>query len=407
MSRILPSWTGHFLGHLQPEESTISGDQKAMRIKNISIQDFRSFNHFELKNLGRVNLLVGTNNSGKTTVLEAVNILMANGDFTAIWHTHLRRGEDFYGERDPVTATLGRQVDIRRLFRGHEIEIGKHFQLSAESDFGGFAMVAKIDEYRPAQQQLFDTEPVPVESSEDLLPPLSLTLHWLHGPGKELSIPISRRGGVSSDAIRRSSGRIIGLETYPIQFVTASSLTADAVASMFEDIVLTPEEDLVTEAMRIVEPDIERIASSGSERLSSSIRAARRGGILVRLKGIKDRVPIGSMGDGIWRMLGLALSAVQSGNGILLVDEIDTGLHHTVMEDMWKFLYACSKRYNVQIIATTHSWDCYHSLAVICRDYISDGSDVTISRIERGREEAVAYTEQEIVAAADRDIEVR
>ncbi len=102
-----------------------------------------------------------------------------------------------------------------------------------------------------------------------------------------------------------------------------------------------------------------------------------------------------------------ALSVVQSGNGILLVDEIDTGLHHTVMEDMWRFLYECSKRYNVQIIATTHSWDCYHSLAVICRDYISDGSDVTISRIERGREEAVSYTEQEIVAVADRDIEVR
>ena len=113
------------------------------------------------------------------------------------------------------------------------------------------------------------------------------------------------------------------------------------------------------------------------------------------------------MGDGIWRMLGLALAVVQSANGVLLVDEIDTGLHHTVMEAMWSFLHECSKQYNVQILATTHSWDCYHSLAVICRDGVSDGSDVTISRIERGREEAVGYTEQEIVAAADRDIEVR
>ncbi len=378
-----------------------------MRLKNVSIQNFRSFTRFELKNLGRVNLLVGTNNSGKTTVLEAINILMANGDFTAIWSTHMRRGEDFYGERDPVTASTGRQVDIRRLFRGHEIEVGMDFRLSAESDFGGFEMIATIDEYRPSQQQLFETEPQPVESSEELLPPLSLSLHWSRGPGKELNIPISRRGGVSSDAIRRNVGRTVGVDTCPILFVTASSLTADTVASMFEDIVLTPEEDLVTDAMRIIEPDIERIASSGSDRMRSGMRVASRGGILVRLKGIKDRVPIGSMGDGIWRMLGLALAAVQSGNGILLVDEIDTGLHHTVMEDMWKFLHDCSKRYNVQIIATTHSWDCYHSLAVICRDYVSDGSEVTISRIERGREEAVGYTEQEIVAVADRAIEVR
>ena len=64
-------------------------------------------------------------------------------------------------------------------------------------------------------------------------------------------------------------------------------------------------------------------------------------------------------------------------------------------------------RYDVQLIATTHSWDCYHSLAVICRDEVSDGSDVTISRIESGREEAVSYTEQEIKAAAEFDIDVR
>lgn len=378
-----------------------------MRLKNIEIQNFRSFTRFELKNLGRVNLLVGTNNSGKSTVLEAINILMSNGDFSAIWLAHIRRGEDFYGERDPVTASYGRQVDIRRLFRGHEIEIGSHFNLSADTDLGGFAMIAEIAEHRPAQQQLFDTESQPAESSEELLPPLLLSLTWSNGRAKELNVPISRRGGVSSDAIRRSAGRSVGSEAYPIQFVTASSLNADAVASMFEDIVLTPEEDLVTDALRIIEPGIERIASSGSERIRSGARVPARGGILVRLKGIKDRVPIGSMGDGIWRMLGLALAVVQSENGILLVDEIDTGLHHTVMEDMWRFLHACSNRYNVQIIATTHSRDCYHSLAVICRDNISDGSEVTISRIERGREEAVSYTEQEIVAVADRDIEVR
>ena len=375
-----------------------------MRLKNISIQDFRSFSRFGLKNLGHVNLLVGTNNCGKTTVLEAVNILLANGDFTAIWSTLLRRGEDIYGERGSVTSPSGRQVDIRRLFRGHEIEVGKYFQISADSDFGDIAMIAKIDEYHPAQPELFETDPYTVESSEELLPPLSLSLHWSHGPSKELNIPINRRGGISSDVIRRSAGRITGGDGYPIRFITASSLTSDLVASLFEDIVLTPQEDLVTEAMRIIEPNIERIASSGS---GARFRVSSRGGILVRLRGATDRVPIGSMGDGIWRMLGLALAVVQAKNGILLVDEIDTGLHHTVMENMWRFLYSCSKRYNVQIIATTHSLDCFHSLAVICRDSVSEGSDVTISRIERGREEAVSYSEQEIVASAERNIEVR
>ena len=87
--------------------------------------------------------------------------------------------------------------------------------------------------------------------------------------------------------------------------------------------------------------------------------------------------------------------------------EIDTGLHHTVMKDMWRFLYAAAKRYNVQVFATSHSRDCYESLAAICRDSVSGNSEVTIQRIERDREEAIAYTEQEIIAAAEHDIEVR
>jgi len=184
-------------------------------------------------------------------------------------------------------------------------------------------------------------------------------------------------------------------------------LVAEVVSRLFDDVVLTPEEDNVTEMLRIIEPSIERIASAGSERTPSNLRYLPRGGLFVRLKGSKDRVPIGSMGDGIWRMLGLALNVVQCANGILLVDEIDTGIHHTIMDDVWKFVYSSAKKNNVQVLATTHSQDCYQSLAVICRDSVATDSDVTIRRIEPGREQAVAYTEQEIVAAAEHGIEVR
>ena len=93
--------------------------------------------------------------------------------------------------------------------------------------------------------------------------------------------------------------------------------------------------------------------------------------------------------------------------GTLLIDEVDTGLHHTVMAEMWRFLCTAAKKYDVQIFATTHSRDCYESLAAISRDFVSENSDVTIQRIEPGREQAVAYSEQEIVAAAKHEFEVR
>ena len=64
-----------------------------------------------------------------------------------------------------------------------------------------------------------------------------------------------------------------------------------------------------------------------------------RGGFFVRLKGNEKRIPIGSFGDGIWRMLALSTALVKAKDSLLLVDEIDTGLHHTVMGDMWKLIY--------------------------------------------------------------------
>ncbi len=129
--------------------------------------------------------------------------------------------------------------------------------------------------------------------------------------------------------------------------------------------------------------------------------------MLVRRKGGNDRIPIGSMGDGIWRMLGLALALVRTENGILLVDEIDTGLHFSVMSDMWRLVSQTAKRLQTQVFATTHSRDCYESLAAICHQDVSKNSDITIQRIERDRSRAVAYTEQEIIAAAKRGMEVR
>ena len=73
----------------------------------------------------------------------------------------------------------------------------------------------------------------------------------------------------------------------------------------------------------------------------------------------KLRLPIGSYGDGMRRLLAISLALVGTKDRCLLIDEIDIGLHWTVMEDMWR---ACGGRprnvYDVQVFATTHSYDC-------------------------------------------------
>src|SRR5579872_1641950 len=97
-------------------------------IQSIHIEGYRGFTDFEMNGLGRVNLLVGANNSGKTSVLEALFLLSSRGDTSAIWQVLSRRGERFVpGETDP---RFGNQIelDLRHLFTGHEIHSGSKFQ---------------------------------------------------------------------------------------------------------------------------------------------------------------------------------------------------------------------------------------------------------------------------------------
>ncbi len=377
-----------------------------MRTQSLSIQNFRGFERFEMKDLGRINLIVGTNNCGKTTVLEAINLLLANGDTSVIWSMLLQRGEAVGADRSAANPG-SKPIQIWRLFRGHDIRIGACFSIAADTDNGLSSAIASVEEYDPANGRSLGIEFPPVDPSEEIHAPLLVQIIWSDSRpnGAKLFIPIRGRDRTSSMAIHRNSRP--STHDFSFRFLTASSQTVGSVISLLDDIVLTPEEDLVLDALRIIEPSIQRIASAGSDRLRSDDLLSARGGLLVRLEGIKNRIPIGSMGDGIWRMLGLALNVVQSRDGILLVDDIDTGLHHTVMEDMWKFLDSASKTYNVQVFATTHSRDCYESLAAIAHGSVSENSDVTIQRIERGRETAVAYSEGMIAAAAKHDIEVR
>ena len=92
--------------------------------------------------------------------------------------------------------------------------------------------------------------------------------------------------------------------------------------------------------------------------------------------------------------------------GVVLIDKIDTGLHYSVMQKMWKMISARSVDLGIQVFATTHSRDCYESLASIVESDLPQ-SEVAIHRIEPDRESGVTFSNQEVVVAANRGLEVR
>lgn len=362
------------------------------------LKNFRGFSEFTLPELAKVNLLVGKNNAGKSTILEALELLDSSGDPHVLWRGLRRRGEIYFTE-DPDRRYPN--LDVKHYFNGHILESSQTFLI--ESQARTFRALVEENGREDDEKQI-EFLPSDKDSERSIVDNWLLTFLWEAPDPERLLFPISSDGVLDYGVARRYFRRTITPHSN-VRLVTTDSLSADDVVALFDQVVLTPNEELVIDALRIIAPEVERIAPiSGSARNSAF---GRSGGIVVKSSVAGGRIPIGSMGDGMWRMLGLALSLVTSGKGTLLVDEIDTGLHYSVMSDMWRLVIETARRLGVQVFASTHSRDCVESLAeVIEKDSLHDG-DVAIHRIDALRDQSTRFSENEIVAAARRGIEVR
>jgi hypothetical protein len=383
-----------------PEPADERVRARSSMFSSIHIAGYRGFRRFEMANLGRVNLLVGNNSSGKTSMLEALYLLASRGDPTTLGMVLWRRGERLPADASPRRPAA--ELDVSHLFHGHEAHVQSRFTLSARDRHPSEQSVTiSIVEVSPREQpELF-----PRDEGEPLTPRLALQIRGHPTPPVEI-LALTRSGGIFSDVLDVGPRRVRRRtsEGTPAQFISTESLDSEELVSLWDKVALTPNEDLVLGALRFVEPDIQRIAAQAGR---STYGTPSRGGFIVRSHRYEMPVPIGSLGDGIWRMLAMAIAITQSAGGILLVDEIDTGLHYTVLADMWKLIFGAARQLDVQVFATTHSFDCIQSLATVCVTDADASNHVTLQRIEPGKTKAVPYTEPEIQQAAARNIEVR
>jgi predicted ATP-dependent endonuclease of OLD family len=346
-------------------------------LKSLKIENFRCFPSFELNKLGRINLLVGKNNSGKTTVLEAIQLLYCQNDLKVFWEIMKERKEFLPDEKNT-------QLDVRNLFFGHQLNIYNQFSILGESRIN-------CSDHQKVTGRLL--------RQRDSFNQIQLTIEWSNqdNENKDIILPLSERGGLKINSSQVSS-KIRNNSEGLTQFVGASLFNKKKLKDLFETIVLTPDENIVMQALKNIEPNIMRIAPG---------RSGNQGSFYVQLIGDDQRFPIGNMGDGVSRILGIFLAIVNSKDGILLVDEVDTGLHFTTMYDMWKLIYETAKKLNVQVFATTHSRDCWESLAEIAEAEDSGENDIFIHRIEREKSKSIIFTQNQIVIAAEENIEVR
>lgn len=377
-------------------------------ISTLQLESYRGFASYGFRGLKRVNLLVGKNNCGKTSVLEALHVLATGNDAPWVLAEHaLERGE--------VTVRRGTETvklfpNISHFFHGHRLAADSRFKISATS--GGRVEVAVLaTNGTPGAQARGRAWHIDVRVGRGPYSkpyPSGLLLRtdtdgaladrWFEDVAE--SERDASRMRVTRDGelwVSFSEKDIEHLASMP--YLSMDSLDFRQIRARWDSVLAEGEETHVNDALRILDPTIRDIVFLSEY--------SGRGGIMVGHEGQQHRVPLGSHGAGMRRLLALALVLSCNADGVALIDEIDIGLHYSLLGEMWKMVVETAVRRNVQVFATTHSWDCVKGLAWLCENHPELGGEVSVQKISTELDSAVGLGAEQITAAVDSGVEVR
>lgn len=379
--------------------------QKLM-IDSLDIRNFRGFKRMQIKQLGRVNLIAGKNNVGKSSLLEALQLYVYNGAPSLIWKMLQARDESKPYSR--LRENLGPEnmlLDLKYLFFGRKeidrftkpIIIGPIYASNETLSIsvGWYVRSSNDVDDLPRMQLL---QPDEYDSADNPIPRFTIQT------GKtSKSYPIRTR----SEPLQGELGIKMNCIT-----IAPNGLDREMVGVLWDGIALTELEKDVVEAMRIVAPGLERLSVVGG--LDSSDRAIRSSDYrerstvpIVKVAGVDEPIALRNLGDGMQRIFGLALALVNATNGMLLIDEIENGLHYSVQPNLWRLIFQLARRLNVQVFATTHSLDCIKAFAVAAQENMEEEGLFIRLQTRRDEIDALAYEKEELAIAVQEQLEVR
>lgn len=377
---------------------------------SLEIRQFRAFDYIKIDQLGHINLFLGKNNVGKSTLLEALCLHATLGSPQIIqW---ILDGRD-----EPGEVRHGNTVDptVWRLFHGHpalerikeSIQIGRvgapdsalslsitWLRKTSDIDVsGGFGDGSGYGGGVQPGQQYVEVGPPETTDGEGPIPALVVKYGSMRRVLRldEAFDDLCRRWNLQTRSHR-------DLAT-PCVHIGPGGLDDAGLRSLWEKVVLTDAKKDVIDAMRIIAPETEDFALLHPHERVSSLR--------LRLKDREGPVPIKTMGDGMNRLFGLGMALACAKGGILLVDEIENGIHWSVLPEVWKFVVKVAKRLEVQVFATTHSNDCLKAFQMGTKgDPDVDGVAVRIEK-KNGEFSAEIFDEKRLAVIVKEAIEIR
>jgi AAA15 family ATPase/GTPase len=293
-------------------------------IKNIEIKNFKCFKDFKAQGFGRVNLIGGKNNVGKTALMEACYINVGSRDIkTMIWYLH---GIKFMRENLNILDNI--EENNRRKY----IEKSNKLSTKSNINFSSFNIQEKfgIKKYKFIINSVETIVNVNDFSSEfDFVDNVDFIDNF----------------GLSNSEIITAYG----------------SVQKEDNEEMLNKLINKFDKDII--AFKIIKEKPQCKIKNG------------------------EYLEITEFGDGVRHLISIIVSLYKSANGYLFIDEMDNGIHYTMLDKLWDAILDISKKLNVQVFATTHSKDGIESYARVAK--IKQDKDIKYVKITKLKDDTI------------------
>lgn len=347
--------------------------------KSLDIKNFRGIRSAEIDGFERVNLFFGKNNCGKSTVLEALFLISGQSNPLLPLSVNSMRNYMRFSESDLNIEFFGLNPENK-------------INISVNGDENRWLEISQIK----SQSNVVELGSLGNGESDNAAKTYGIKLNYSVGEreNRYSSELIIKEGDAENGKVKIDKRYKENLFS---RYLTANAPQA-SIDEQFAQIVANKKEQKILSILQEIDPRIKDIQLVGTE-------------LLVDI-GESQRLPINMMGDGLRKLLFIIVSIYQCRNGLLLVDEIDNGLHFTAMEVLWKAVLKASADNNVQLVATTHNIDSLKGLAKVLKqpEYSEYGSDVCEFKLIKKDDAsvvAVKYDYDSFEYAVNQELEIR
>jgi AAA15 family ATPase/GTPase len=325
-------------------------------LTSLEFENYRGFRRLQIKPLKRVNLIAGENNTGKTAVLEGLCLLLAsNPEEVKKLPTQFRSGQQSHHD------------NFRSFWEWVFYEKNTDLKPSIKAETPQNQPLSTIINLHSHEQLLISEGNSRNQS----------TVRFQFGPQG-----FSHHGSVERPKFLAQTTRL-GDPANDADLYNRVSLMADG-------------EEKVLNLMKIIEPRLKKLRYS---------KITSRALVYAHL-GFPHFIPATQMGQGFSRLLTLFSEMMVSGAKVLLIDEIENGLHYSVLTQVWKGIAALAESEDIQVFATTHSWGC---IVAAHEAFAETSYDFALHRLQRIKNEveAITYDRETLETALHSELEVR